>query len=374
MAWYKSPASQGNEPVPDSGLFNGRGRFNCSLTTKPCTVLPYERFKVQKGKKYLFHVISSAAFSAFRFSIDGHRMRVVSVDLTPVEPTVVNMMSINVGQRVSFILEPGKYGQITGNQNYWIRATMETKCYSYVNPVLNPNVKAILEYSESAGDPTTKGSPAQFSQECRLLDYMSLKPVIKRDVPMYRPGLDQLMTLNFVLRNNAQGVNYAYVNNQTYVASSVPVLDTMVNYPSLTYPNGSSVLAPSQNAFILPDKGGKKYWAFLIINNYDNGEHPWHKHNTVSFLLGEGRDGPFDWNTMKGRLNFNNPLRRDTWTVPYGAGKSPAGWAVIGFEPADYGAWALHCVSIPLLDCHFNIENASNVRSRTCSTSNGTWP
>lgn len=305
-------------------------------------MLPYPRFKVQPGKKYLFHVISAAAFSAFRFSIDGHRLRVVAVDLTPIEPTIVNMMSINVGQRVTFLLEPDMV-QITGNQNFWIRATMETACYAYTNPALDPNVKAILEYSAAAGEPSSPGSPGQLSQECRLLDYMSLKPLVKKNVPVFRPGIDHVMVLDFNFKNNAQGVNVAYINNNTYVASTTPVLDSMIRYPTLRYPNGTKVLAPTQNAFVLPDKPFK-YWAFLIINNYDNGEHPWHKHNSNSHILGEGRDGPFDWAKMKNRLNYKNPLRRDTWTVPYGAGKSPAGWAVVAWPVEDAGTWALHCV------------------------------
>ncbi|KAI9005033.1 Cupredoxin, partial [Hyaloraphidium curvatum] len=339
MAWYKSPESQGNEPVPDSGLINGQGRFNCSNAgSKPCTPRPYPRIEVQSGKNYLYHAISAAAFSAFRLSVDDYRMRVVSADLTYIKPVSVDVISINVGQRYSFFLEPLP-GTRT-DRNAFIRAAMETKCYAYQNPVLDPIVKAVLAFGR--GDADTTSSPDRTTGECRLLDYSDLVPLFPIDVPRFRPGLDTQLTLNFVFRNNAQGVNYAYVNGNSYVASPVPTLDLVTRYPSLKYPNGTSVLTPAMNAFVVPDRPPGA-WVFVGINNFDNGEHPWHKHSTVSYLLGEGRDGPFRWDSMQRRLNHRNPFRRDTFTVPYGAAGKPAGWAVIAFPADFFGAWVMHC-------------------------------
>lgn len=347
MAWYKSPASQGNEPVPDSGLLNGRGHFNCSLTSKPCKALPYERFKIKPGQRYWFHVINSAAFSAIRFSIDGHKLRVVSIDLTPIKPVVVDVMSINVGQRVSFVLEPSLNSQVNHKKNFWIRATMETACYAYTNPNLDPNVKAILEYNPAVTtNPTSKAANPQLNQNCRLLDYLSLRPRIPMNVPKFRPGIDLKQKFNFIFRNNAQGVNYAYVNGNSYNGSNSnpPTMSLVAQNPTLKFPNGTSIFSPSQNAFILPDRP-QPYWVFLTINNYDSGEHPFHKHNSAVFLLGEGRDGPFSWTNAKqtSKLRYANPLRRDTFTVPFGAGKYKAGWAVLAWPVTDPGVWVFHC-------------------------------
>jgi FtsP/CotA-like multicopper oxidase with cupredoxin domain len=337
-SWFLSPASQGNEPVPDAGLVNGKGRFNCSLTDKPCETQPFQRIKVEAGKRYLFRIISSATLSAFRFSIDDHELQVVGVDLTPIHPVAVDVMSINVGQRVNVIVTAKK-----GAKNAWIRFTMETACYAYVNPVLNPNVKVILDYGSNSL-PTTKPNEEQMSQACRLLDYTNLVPLKPTRIPMFANG-DVLHKVDFVFRNNKQDVNLAYINGHSYVAPRVPTQTMVVKYPSLKYQNGSSIFAPTQNVFVLPDAEGNGYWAWLAVNNFDNGEHPWHLHGTTPCILGQGRKGPFDMKRDMSKLNLKNPLCRDTFTVPYGL-NSPAGWTVIAWKvtPRTYiGCFVFHC-------------------------------
>jgi hypothetical protein len=51
--------------VADSGLFNGRGRYNGGPLT------PYAVSKVNKGKRYRFRIINASARSDFTVSVDN---------------------------------------------------------------------------------------------------------------------------------------------------------------------------------------------------------------------------------------------------------------------------------------------------------------
>lgn len=62
--------------------------------------------------------------------------------------------------------------------------------------------------------------------------------------------------------------------------------------------------------------------------------HPIHLHGHDFFVLAQAQ-GTFDTNTSP--LNLNNPLRRDTASLPGG------GYLVIAFKTDNPGSWLMHC-------------------------------
>ncbi|KAJ7776371.1 Cu-oxidase-domain-containing protein [Mycena metata] len=89
-------------PVPDSGLFNTRGRYNGGPEVE------YAAVSVVQGKRYGFRLINIAARSNFV---------VIEADGVATEPHEGNILVIHAGQRYSFV--------VTANQavgNYWINA------------------------------------------------------------------------------------------------------------------------------------------------------------------------------------------------------------------------------------------------------------
>lgn len=88
-------------PVGDSILLNGHGHYNCSLSNDASRCAPgfgsYYTQTFQKGKRYLIRLINSSAGAAFIFSIDGHKMKVISTDLVPIEPYETNAVLLNIG-------------------------------------------------------------------------------------------------------------------------------------------------------------------------------------------------------------------------------------------------------------------------------------
>jgi FtsP/CotA-like multicopper oxidase with cupredoxin domain len=73
----------------------------------------------------------------------------------------------------------------------------------------------------------------------------------------------------------------------------------------------------------------------ILIENFDDGNHPMHLHGYKYFVLGQGK-GYFPRDTY-GRLDTTNPLRRDTASV------MAFGWLLIRVVFDNPGMWAFHC-------------------------------
>jgi hypothetical protein len=87
-------------------------------------------------------------------------------------------------------------------------------------------------------------------------------------------------------------------------------------------------------------------WVDLIINNHDDGPHPFHLHGHDFYVLathrsdhGWGSYSPWSDAASNAMLEFNleRPLRKDTVSVPR------RGYAVLRFQAGNEGVWMLHC-------------------------------
>ncbi|KAJ3064087.1 hypothetical protein HDU99_004587 [Rhizoclosmatium hyalinum] len=160
--FYNANNTNADEPVPESGLIGGVGRYDCSITqskNKNCkNNNPLKQYTVTPGKRYRIRLINTAAQAHYTFSIDGHNLTVIEQDGVYTDPTVVNEISIHTAQRYSFILTAN-----AAASNYWIRAVMFdtwTPTPTNLNG-LNMDVRAILSYSTvKAATPITRKQAA----------------------------------------------------------------------------------------------------------------------------------------------------------------------------------------------------------------------
>ncbi|KAJ3194032.1 hypothetical protein HK101_003633 [Irineochytrium annulatum] len=361
LAWYLNGAlnPDGNEPVFQSALINGVGRFNCSDTTMPCKAIPYNRFQLTKGAATRFRVVNVAAFAGFTFGIDGHKLRVVEVDGIQVEPYVVDEISVNVAQRYSVLVTADQ-----PTKSYWMRATMYhgAPWTSAPDPMgLNATTLAVVDYS-----PATPNSPLPTSKALanpKTLDDMQLIPV-ERILPP-TPGSNDV-ELVFSFDFDAKGddtYQRAYPVVRPALTPASPVTIPVVNgsYVSPDYPTLMSIAAKKQNVSSLPATSNVvsiPHMAVvqLTIVNFDGGEHPFHLHGHVFWVMAKGiatraSDVP---TTFKN----TNPLRRDVVTVQAcpvddatgeclaatdGSGDSQFGYTIIRFRADNPGVWLFHC-------------------------------
>ncbi|CAL8099073.1 unnamed protein product [Orchesella dallaii] len=137
---------------------------------------------------------------------------------------------------------------------------------------------------------------------------------------------EKKLSATFGFENN---VLKAYMNGVTYnsAGSQIPVIfSAMLNLP----------IPPSFVPIETPDL---EMVVQLIINNDNDGAHPWHLHGHTFWVMatGEAGDGPYNPAIHSWKLNVNNGLRRDTTHTPRRS------WTVVRFETGNPGAWLLHC-------------------------------
>jgi FtsP/CotA-like multicopper oxidase with cupredoxin domain len=73
----------------------------------------------------------------------------------------------------------------------------------------------------------------------------------------------------------------------------------------------------------------------ILIQNFDDGNHPFHLHGYKFWVLAQGHGYPPP--TLHQDLNVTNPLRRDTASV------EAFGWMLVRFVADNPGVWAFHC-------------------------------
>lgn len=97
----------------------------------------------------------------------------------------------------------------------------------------------------------------------------------------------------------------------------------------------------------IPSNLSEPIWVDIILNNLDDGAHPFHLHGNGFYVLASHRSdhgwGSYSpWATegsagMTPKLNLKNPVMKDTVSVPR------RGFVVLRFRADNPGIWMLHC-------------------------------
>jgi iron transport multicopper oxidase len=327
MVNFLSAESQGMEPVPDAGLINGKGMFDCSkVAFQSCTQHTTNdlwNITLVRGKTYRLRFISTTAFSTFFVAVDNMNMTLIELDGVDYQATLVDFVELNSGQRASVLVTPTETG------NFWIRARMDTSIFTYWNLNLNVDTLGIINVVDSAWSkpstdaPTTTSAvlPPDGSVVGSFFDQeLSLQPLKVVTVP----EADVSLTVDFNIIDNEAGINLPVINNYTTVLPSPPVIFTAVQ-------NANQVWAPQNNVYNIP--GGGKVIEVVFLNE-DTGDHPFHLHGHKFWIVGRG-SLPYDPTTAN--LNVNNAPQRDTVRVP------TQGYTVLRFIADNPGVWFFHC-------------------------------
>ncbi|KAF8434370.1 laccase [Boletus edulis BED1] len=304
--WYHIPSIQLGElfvrVIANSTLINGRGRY-AGGPSAPLSVV-----NVQQGLRYRFRLVSIACDPSFNFTIDGHRMTIIEVDGTEVEPVEVDSIPILVAQRYSVVITAAR-----PVGNYWIRALSNLPNASFDG---GQNL-AILRYDGAPDqDPTTVPTYEL------AFDEGSLHPLLHPGAP----GIPEIgkadVSLSLAPGINASG--FFTLGGVSFVDPGVPVLLQI-----LSGARQASQLLPQGSVYTLPLNK-------VIELNFPNpnaapgGPHPFHLHgHNFDVVRIAGSTEP----------NFKNPVRRDVVSIGTGATDN----VTIRFVTDNAGPWFLHC-------------------------------
>ncbi len=172
-------AKQGAPPTLSTGLINGTNTFDCTTVNDANCVGGGKKWETTfvAGQKYRIRIINSAVEGHFDFSIDGHSLTVIGMDLVPLVPYAADSVVISMGQRYDIIVEATET-----SGDYWLRAQWITACST--NSLPN-NITGIIRYdSSSTADPTTTSTTTE-STNCGDEPLASLVPYLAMDVGTY---------------------------------------------------------------------------------------------------------------------------------------------------------------------------------------------
>ncbi|KAK4047081.1 hypothetical protein OIV83_005644 [Microbotryomycetes sp. JL201] len=285
--------SQGNEPVPDSGTINGIGQWGTGSQK-------YFQYDVESNKTYRLRLINSGSFAAIRFSIDNHTLTVIEADGTLVEPYEVSGLTIQVAQRYSVLVTANQQGSA-----YWMRSVIQQDAFTYTEAGFNGNQLAVLRYGvdrtvmpDSSLVDTDPG-PGQTG-----LSDMDTSDLVPLD-ESYPPNSTVSYTLTVSMQNTADNRWLSFVNSTSW--SPLQGQATLFQQSSMFTAGAGVYDKDSQFVISVPQEG----IVDIVVNNYDDGDHPFHLHGHKFWIMGQGA-GRYQAQA----LNSTNPMRRDTVLLP----------------------------------------------------------
>lgn len=345
---YLEPDRENAEPVPDGALINGINIRDCdALSHRRCnnSTSSIPRFDLAKNQNHRLRFINVGAFAEFQIQVDEHEFAVTEADGTDVEPVYYHRLNISPGQRYSIVIT----ASVDTAESFWLRARMVTACFAEENPSLVPEIRGIVQYSHPSQLPVAIFSVSVEKPDSK--DWDEVDELICKDMnttqlvpadPISAVGKPDAF---FYLRSNfeigAWKLSRGFFNTSSWRSD--------VNSPSLErfiggYTSGNkdfvlSATGINHHAFSLDREMviqvNEIQTIDVLIDNFDDGNHPLHLHGYKYFVLAQGH-GYFDPH-LYDTMNLSNPLRRDT------ASAEAFGWILIRLVTDNPGIWAFHC-------------------------------
>ncbi|PGH05803.1 hypothetical protein GX51_02776 [Blastomyces parvus] len=343
--WYYRTAWQnallGIPPVAENALINGT-MVNANGGGK------YHENIIQKGKSYRLRLINTSVDNYFKVHLDNHNFTVISSDFVAILPYQTDWLFLGIaGQRYDVIIHADQ--EI---DNYWFRAEVQRGCGKNA---MNGKIKSIFRYKGADPNALPTSVASNYTQSCD--DEHGLVPFVPIDVPSDH-FTQEAKDLNVTFD---PGVNLPGQNIVHWKINGIPI-ETDWEYPTLQYVLDRNASFPSKlHAIELPEANVWTYWIIQAIpGSIVNVPHPIHLHGHDFSLLGTGT-GEFPGPE---RLNFTNPPRRDTVTLP------DRGWVAIAFPTDNPGAWLAHChiawhahegLAVQFVERYSDIEKTLNI-------------
>ncbi|KAL4896570.1 multicopper oxidase-domain-containing protein [Aspergillus ambiguus] len=359
MAWYMRAGSFGNEPVPDSLLVNGLGYFDCPMAVpaRPvdCVHHPISLSQmVPADNTYRLRIVNTGSLAGLKLTFDNHDVTVLAVDSMPVE--------VQDGQSAG-ILYPGqrmdlRIRQISKNKQSLLTIHLDEECFRYPNPALTSiQTFNMSEPSVSAQEPARVSSLERASDQGARPSFIDIQDLPSAEHVLSR--LPQTATVNTTevvytkiqklsIRHN---VPYGFFNRTSWLPQADPPI-ALINLQRDKWDKNQFGITVN-----VPHETGTSHdadWVDLVVNNLDDGGHPFHLHGHHFYILavhqasiGWGSYNPFTDNAPPGLdpesfsqtngYDLSRAMYRDTVYIPSRA------YAVLRFKADNIGVWMFHC-------------------------------
>lgn len=345
LKWYLRAGSFGNEPVPDSLLVNGKGAYNCSMAVpaRPidCEERPVPTLSLDSSTRYRFRIINHGSLAGFDIGTNSAHMSVVAVDggnevSGGSEASTVG--TLYPGQRLDILIKPGSDPADDGDIPH-LTISLDRENFKYPNPALGE--QGVQRFPIDLLPATGSSIPAYISitDMTKRIDLDSLTASNSIQLPEKADMTLVLYTATQKL-SHLHNIPHGFMNETTWSPQENPPLP-LINLSREQWDANQFVPKIDGSSF----NGIKGPWVDLVINNLDDGGHPFHLHGHDVYILssshadrGWGSYNPYSDESPPGPpLNLLNPVKRDTFFVPR------RGYTVVRFLADNKGIWMFHC-------------------------------
>ncbi|EEQ37443.1 hypothetical protein CLUG_01565 [Clavispora lusitaniae ATCC 42720] len=298
----------GAEPIPQNTLFNN---------TRNNT------WHVEPNKTYFVRIINVGGFVSQYLYMEDHEFEIVEVDGIYVEKNSTSMIYITVAQRYGVLI----HTKNETDKNYAFMNKIDDDMLDVIPKDLILNSTNYIIYDEEADKPDE-----YMVDELDFFDDFYLTPLNKEK--LYDEA-DHVVTVDVVMNNLGNGVNYAFFNNVTYTAPKVPIIGTALSageFATNAYIYGNVHAVVLQKDDVID----------IRLNNQDTGKHPFHLHGHTFQVIERGEGVPDDQSPVAFNASDHAPypeypMIRDTVYV------NPQSYVVMRFKANNPGVWMFHC-------------------------------
>lgn len=373
-----SPGSE-KSPVPNGALLNGANTLDCSLhphrrCDNSSAYIP--SWDLAPDANHRLRLLNVGGFAWFEVTVDNHpTLPITSIDGVDVEPSPEKSVLIAPGQRYSVVLSTNQTAADDADAAaaaFWFRARMVTHCFAEnVLPEQGQaEARAVIRYrsppppssssssfspsspTPAAALPTTERDPALFAVTCSDMPGTTPRRSY-RPVPALRAPerADRSYHLRVNLAIGDWRLERGFLNRSSFrpdVAS--PTLHRFLQQQQQQQQHvdtTAALLDGPERELVLGTRGIEV--VDIVLQNMDEGNHPFHLHGVQMFVLAAGHGyfpGYAALNLLPGGAGLldrgddgvvANPLRRDVATV------EGFGWSLVRFVADNPGAWLFHC-------------------------------
>ncbi|KAF1810159.1 Cupredoxin [Eremomyces bilateralis CBS 781.70] len=234
---------------------------------------------LEPSKKHLLRIVNVGFNNYFHVSLDNHPFTVVAADFIPIKPFTTTSLVLGGGQRYDVIIDAN---QAVGN--YWFRT----------------------KFGGTADDP----------YDGRNRNAANIKNIFSYNgAPQSRTEADNNL-VRWLVKVSAVNINR--------------------DFPTLQYVLDWNTDCPSNDNVYTVDKADENLVGLLGHPSRRDPPpipYPVHLHGHGFRILGSGINETFDASSL---LNFDNPIRRNTTSLP------ALSWIVLTFPADNPGAWLMH--------------------------------
>ncbi|KAK2812232.1 hypothetical protein FQN50_001590 [Emmonsiellopsis sp. PD_5] len=349
LKWYLRAGSYGNEvPVPDSLLINGAGHFDCSnaVPARPvdCSKNGYltPHLPIDSTDPYRVRVVNTGSLAGISLAFSHGYLELIQVDggldvKQSKPPKRADSKSIGVlypGQRVDFILRHPKKAWEKSS----LTVELDPECFKYPNPALT-GLQAFPVSHSFSNNTLIQPFPEPLNLPLKAhidLSEISSTPTLLSGLPLHADKTYVVYTKISQMSRN-QNFPLGHFNHTSWRPQADPPL------PLITLDRSKW----DSNQFSI-STGNKPVWVDLVVNNLDEGAHPFHLHGHAFAVLtvhtstrGWGSYNPFNAQQRQQYQPTGNDLSkavlRDTVQIPR------RGHAVLRFRADNPGLWLFHC-------------------------------